>query len=105
MTRGTTPTITLYINNRNIDFNDVDLFQIAITQGNVEVVHDTNDESGIVIDPDKKSLSLRLTQEETFMFKEGEADIQVRIKYKDGDVAATICKRTMISRSLDNEVL
>lgn len=99
MRRGTTPTITCTLST-DIDLTECELIRVIIRQGeNVRLVKDTSD-----ITIQDKTISVRLSQEETFAFYQGSADIQVRIKVSDA-VYATEIKSIRVDTSLDEEVL
>ena len=67
--------------------------------GHVRIVKDTSD-----LTIQDKTITVRLSQEETFAFYQGTADIQVRIKASDA-VYATGIKSIRVDTSLDEEVL
>lgn len=99
MRRGTTPTITCTLST-DIDLTECELIRVIIRQGeNVRLVKDSSD-----ITIHDKTISVRLSQEETFAFYQGSADIQVRIKSSDA-VYATEIKSIRVDTSLDEEVL
>jgi len=101
MTQATTPTITLHFKSKTVDFEQIEQFWITIKQTDKRVVTRTDP----IIDPDKKNISVTLTQTECNVFKEGEAEVQVRGKYKDGNVFATKVRRIPINRALYKEVV
>ncbi|WP_277017639.1 hypothetical protein [Absicoccus porci] len=99
MRRGTTPTITCTLST-DIDLAECELIRVIIRQGgHVKLIKEADD-----ITIQDKTISVRLSQEETFAFYQGSADIQVRIKASDA-VYATGIKSIRVDTSLDEEVL
>lgn len=99
MRRGTTPTITCTLST-DIDLTESDLIRMIIRQGgNVKLIKEADD-----VTIQDKTITVRLSQEETFAFYPGTADIQVRIKASDA-VYATGIKSIRVDTSLDEEVL
>lgn len=99
MRRGTTPTITCTLDT-DIDLAECERIRVIIRQGgHVRLVKDTSD-----LTIQDKTISVKLSQKETFSFYPGDADIQVRIKASDA-VYATGIKSIQIDKSLDEEVL
>lgn len=104
MTQGTTPDFTLYLNDKGLDFGSILIVCVTVKQKNTEVTHNS-DEDCVTILPDKKAVTLRMSETESLMFKEGEAEIQVRVKYKNNQICASKVKRIPINRSLNKEVI
>ena len=80
----TTPTITCTL--AGVDFESVDYVRIALKSKKHQLVRvvpvaDIDTETGIT--------SLKLTQEETAAFDDGQIAIQARVHYVDGTVQAT----------------
>ena len=86
MYRYTTPTLPITID--GLDFDDVNLFRIAIEQGNTEILKVVNADDPSV-DTEHKTIYVPLTQEETASFKDGMVQIQARIKFENNSVLAT----------------
>ena len=97
MYRYTTPKITLTIS--GIDFSEVSLFRVAFEKCNYRLVKDIlpSDEG---VNPDTNTIQLELTQKETADMSPGTVNIQVRIKFNNGRVAAT----DMIPRSIKDVI-
>ncbi|MDD7331132.1 MAG: hypothetical protein PUG52_08940 [Absicoccus porci] len=84
----------------DIDLAECELIRVIIRQGgHVKLIKEADD-----ITIQDKTISVRLSQEETFAFYQGSADIQVRIKASDA-VYATGIKSIRVDTSLDEEVL
>lgn len=99
MRRGTTPTITCTLST-DIDLTESDLIRVIIRQGgHVKLIKEADD-----VTIQDKTITVRLSQEETFAFYQGTADIQVRIKASDA-VYATGIKSIRVDKSLDEEIL
>lgn len=99
MRRGTTPTIELNI--KGIEMSQIDEWYITIQQDSASLTK-TNEDitiSGTVI-------SIPLSQEETMLFKQGEAFVQIRAITNEGlRIASAIRKLDDIERILYNEVI
>ena len=99
MRRGTTPTITCTLST-DIDLAECDLIRVIIRQGgHVKLIKEDGD-----VTIKDKTISVKLSQKETFSFSQGSVDIQVRIKASDA-VYATGIKSIRVDKSLDEEVL
>lgn len=99
MRRGTTPTIELNIN--GVDMSTISEWYITIQQDSTSITKTNADITiaGTVID-------IPLSQEETMMFKQGEAFIQIRAITNEGlRIASVIRKLDDIERILYNEVI
>ena len=90
MKRWTTPIIPIRIN--GIDLKSCTTIWVTIKQGDKEVTKDTPD--GVIVS-DVNRLLVLLTQEETAIFDEGEAFIDVRL-FKDDRAFATKIRRISI---------
>ena len=82
MYRGTTPTFTFKIN------TDIDLS--TLTACYITFKSDTDgkekeyDLDHIIVDPEEKTLSIALSQEDTLDFPSGRLAVQIRLKTSDG---------------------
>lgn len=103
MTQGTTPSY-IFRFKRNLDFSEVALFQITLQSCRIEVTH-TSDDECVHVDAEQKTITLTLTQAETLQFKEGEAEVQVRGRFRDGTAFASKVYRVPVNRSLNKEVI
>lgn len=102
MYRYTTPTIPITIS--DIDFADVNLFRVAIEQGNTEILKIIN-ATDTSVDAENNTIYVPLTQEETARFKSGSGEIQVRVKFASGAVLATNKAKVSISDVLDEVII
>ena len=99
MRRGTTPTIELNI--KGVEMADIAEWYITIQQDSVQLTK-TNEDIEIV----GTLITIPLTQEETMLFKQGEAFIQIRaITTDELVIASAIRKLDDIERILYNEVI
>lgn len=95
MVKCTTPTIKIYA---DLDFAEIEKFEIDIAQENVLV-----SKEGIV---ENDYVYCKLNQEDTKDFKEGNVDIQLKYKYKDGQsVFASNIVKQPLNRILNDEVM
>ena len=95
MVKCTTPTIKIYA---DLDFEEIEKFEIDIAQENVLVIKE-----GIV---ENDYVYCKLNQEDTKGFKEGNVDIQLKYKYKDGQsVFASNIVKQPLNRILNDEVM
>lgn len=104
MTQGTTPSYVITLKNKDINFDDIEIFVITLKSCSAEVTH-TSEESCVTLDNEKKKITLTLTQEETLSFKEGEAEMQLRGKFIAGTAFASKVCRVSVERSLYKEVI
>ena len=102
MYRYTTPTLPITI--EDIDFTEVNVFRIAIEQGNIEMLKIINadDES---VDAETNTIYVPLTQEETASFKEGSVYVQARIVFTAGAVMATAKAKVSVKDVLDEVIV
>lgn len=103
MYRYSTPTLTLRIN--QIDFSAVDFFRIAIAKGNRTLIKQVFADDTDAVNVQAKTIVIKLTQEETASFSDGEAEIQVRAKFLNGNVVPTNTRKVSIKNVLDREVI
>lgn len=102
MYRYTTPTLPITID--DLDFDDVARFRVAIEQGNVEMLKIVEATSASV-DPEKKTIYVPLTQEETASFKDGMVEVQVRFVFASGAVQATKKAKLSVHDVLDEVIV
>ena len=98
MTRGTTPSYVITIKD-DVDLSEVTDLYVTLKQSETSKVTRKNAEL------EGKAITLTLTQEETLLFKEGEAELQVRGKFSDGVAFATKVIRVPVNRVLYDEVI
>ena len=95
MIKCTTPTIKIYA---DLDFTEIEKCEIDLAQEDVLVVKD-----GIV---ENDYVYCTLNQEDTKDFKEGNVDIQLKCKFKDGkSVFASNIVKQPLNRILNDEVM
>ena len=96
--RGTTP-----IHYYEIPYyqNDIEKISVAYRQKGKNIVIKREDECEMV----KNCIHVRLTQEDTFLFREGLAQVQVRIKLTTGEVLRSQEHIIEVLDSSDEEVL
>jgi hypothetical protein len=98
---GTTPTITLKINT-DFDFKDVKQIWFTISSMSKKITKTIDD---VILDNDNKTMSITLTQEETFYFSAGIIEVQARILTINGEALATPIKTTSFERVLEGGVI
>ena len=99
MILGTTPTHTFEL---PIDFGQIRTLKITYSQKDEIVLEKYLDDCSL----GDGSISVRLTQSDTFLFKERvNIEIQIRIMTVDGQVISTGIKTISADRCLDREVL
>ena len=97
MRRGSTPT---HVFNVSVDPSVIGKVRILYAQGGKLVLK--KEHADCVIDGQK--ILVKLTQEDTLAFKDGTAEIQIRINTPDGNsVSSDICL-VDVDRLLENEV-
>lgn len=95
MYRGTTPTLQFYL-----DFLLEDEKEIFITfdQNNKTVLEKSIDEiEKSVADDGNTILSFKMTQKETLLFDEETIEMQIRIKFENGEAIASNIFKTYIN--------
>ena len=96
---GTTPTHTF-----SLPFNTGIISKIKVTYAqNGRVILEKKDKQCVL---DGNTVSLKLTQEDTFLFEYGKnVEIQMRILTMGGDALASNIRVISADKCLDNEVL
>lgn len=85
--RGTTPTIVINVKS-DIDFSQISNIWAYISQmGLVKVNKEMQD---TILDPQKSTITLTLSQEDTLTLTKGDALIQIRLFMADGTALANI---------------
>ena len=98
MTRGTTPTIRITVKDiESLDGNDV---YVTIKQGCVNLTIEGDD-----LTIDENTIEFTLTQEQTLMFRQGPAKIQVRGKHGDTAWASQVVTANNINPILRDGVI
>lgn len=103
MYRYTTPTLPITID--DVDFSAVSKFRIAIEQDKHDDMLFVVDATDSSVDAEHKTIYLELTQEQTALFSEGFAKLQVRIVYANGSVQATKKARITINDVIDEVIV
>lgn len=99
MIKGTTPTHTFNI---PFDTDMVDEVKIVYAQDDQVILEKDTTDCAL----DAQTISVTLTQEDTFLFNHKKAvEIQLRILTLGGDALASIPEKIGVSKCLDAEVL
>lgn len=99
MIRGTTPTHTFNI---PFDTSMVKEVKILYAQDDVKVLEKNTEDCTL----SGQSISVTLTQEDTFLFDCKKAvEIQIRVLTAGGNALASVPEKVGVSKCLDNEVL
>lgn len=102
MNTYTTPTLPVTI--ADINFADVQVFRFKMAQPNRTVLKVIEAGSDYV-DAEHHKIYVPLTQEETAKFKDGDAQVQIRIKFNNGTVLATEKKTVPVEEVLDEVII
>lgn len=103
MFRGTTPNIQLKLNT-SLDLNDVDKCYVSFkSKTNSKLLN--VDIFNMVIDPEEKTISLTLSQEDTLGFGSGEIDVQIRLLMTNGFAYASTVKSITMKQILKDGVI
>ena len=100
--RGTTPTIILHVTNEDFNMENISECHVTIQNDN-----GTNKKvfENPTIDVEEKTISVPLSQEDTFSFKYGNINIQARVKLISGSVIASPIITTNMNRILEETIL
>lgn len=101
MYRGTTPVITFKLNT-DIDLTQISELYITFKSMTTEVSITKNE---CEIDDINKTISIRLSQEQTLKFEAGVANVQIRLKVGTSRAYATSIKQIDIGRILRDGVI
>ena len=97
---GTTPTHTYKL---PLPVSTYDNIRVIYSQDGREILSKEKSEAAAI---DGNSISFKLTESETFMFRPDKmVEIQVRIKASDGTVDSSNIISTTAQRCLDSEVM
>lgn len=97
MMRGTTPKHTFNI---PFDVSIIKELRVVYLQGKVCVVKKNED---CILEGE--TITVNLSQQDTFKFDSKPTEIQIRIKTNDGQVFGSSIKNIDVGRCLDDEVL
>lgn len=103
MIRGTTPTLTWKITSE-LDFNTITEVWITMANFDTEETFEYS-ASEVAIDPELKTISVSLTQEDTLKFSDGEVELQLRLLDDKGMSYATEIYVTEMKRILKDGVI
>ncbi len=105
MIQGTTPTLGFRIKDESVNLEEANNMYVTISQGLTEITK-TGDFVEIV---DQRKVYMWLTQQESFLLKEGEAEAQLNWTYEDPSHnprrAATKPKTIQITKQLLKRVI
>lgn len=104
MIRGTTPSITFVIEDEGFDFENIDDVWITVADYFTKKTY-KHSEGNISIEPELKSISAILTQEDTLTFVEGNIDVQIRLVDKNGLAFASDIFKTTMKHILEGGVI
>lgn len=85
MKRGTTPRVLLTVNGLELK-GDEQRIIVTIKQKAVQLDYEDDD---ITVNTEKNTITVYMTQEQTLRLKQGSAQIQLRIRTKDGVAIAS----------------
>lgn len=92
--RGTTPTITITVKNDDIDLSTIEQVWIYVSQQNkVKIDKDIDD---VTIDTGEKTITVKLTQEDTLALRAGDSFFQMRVLLSDDTALATIATKVTV---------
>jgi len=89
ITRGTTPTITTHVKNLVIPMDQVKQVWVVFAQDPFKKLKISKEIEDVVLDNEKQTISVLLSQEDTLALKKGEAFFQVKVHMLDGSTLAT----------------
>lgn len=98
MIRGTTP---LNIFNVDVDLTTAEVIYITYKQNNNVVIEKSIEDIAVT----DKTLTVRLTQEETLKLTERAVEIQIRARFADGTAIASNIIKTTASEILKDGVI
>ena len=98
MRRGTTPTLSLII--EDVDYSLIEKAELTIRQGGKNVLI-----KNMKIYVEQTVLQVKLNQIETLSLKDGECQLQIKVLFRDGNVAATNIVTVNIQDILHGEVI
>ena len=101
MIRGTTPNYVLTID--GYDLSDKTVF-VTIRQGQAQVTK-TGEQLSVVADESGSTIAFMLTQQDTFVLSDGNAEIQVRFIDSAGTAYATEIASIVVGRVLYERVI
>ena len=97
MRRGTTPTLSLMID--DVDFSLIDKAELTLRQREKNIIV-----KNMKIYVEQAVLQTKLTQQETLLLKSGDCLLQIKVLFNDGNVAATDIITINVQDILNGEV-
>ena len=97
MRRGTTPTLSLMID--DVDFSLIEKAELTLRQREKNIIV-----KNMKIYVEQTVLQTKLTQQETLLLKSGDCLLQVKVLFNDGNVAATDIITINVQDILNGEV-
>lgn len=99
--RGTTPGITFKLNT-NIDLSQISILYVTFKTMFVE---ETFTKEDCDVDNDKKTITVRFSQEQTLKFIPGEINVQIRFKVGNDRAYSTPIKTITVGQILKDGVI
>lgn len=103
MIRGTTPTVRWKIKDDNISFSEFDEVWMSFTDLCGKTL--TKKTADLKIDPEERTISYELTQEETLSLQIGTIETQLRVLFNGGLAYATQIKTFELGKVLKGGVI
>lgn len=103
MHRGTTPTLSFKFGD-DVDLSSINALWITISNKLGSKIKEYSLDK-VTILTDHHTINLKLSQEDTLYFGEGDLEIQIRIKKDDGSAYATNIVTTTMQRILKEGVI
>ena len=97
MRRGTTPTLSLMID--DVDFSLIDKAELTLRQREKNIIV-----KNMKIYVEQAVLQTKLTQQETLLLKSGDCLLQIKVLFNDGNVAANDIITINVQDILNGEV-
>ena len=107
MIRGTTPTIIYHVSS-NLDFSKITEAEITVAQENKKkpIMYSKYMSDGdVILNADARSITTKLSQEETLEFLDGTVEIQLRLLLDNEVSMATKVKVVSIEKLLEGGVI
>lgn len=99
MTRGTTPTITFSFGD-DVDMSLINYGEVTFNQNGKNVII-----KKLAKDTVEKVFRVFLSETETLLFKPGKCNVQVKLKLKDGGIAASSIEILTVNEILNGGVM
>ena len=100
--QGTTPSIIITVQTE-IDLHQITAVWIYVSQQNkVKVDKELSD---VTFDYEHRTMTVKLTQEDTLALKEGDAFFQIRVLMTDGTALATLASKVTVKPAYKDGVI